>query len=448
MRGVVSVKARKIVLVTLVLAILSLAFALAGCGVKKEAQQGPQSGEEGKGQVVELRLASWRVEEIEAFKKLNAEFNKEYPNIKIKYEPVKATEYDSMLSMALSTNTAADLMYVRPFDRGLNLFESGNLVELTEKDIPNLKNMPASQASVYQTKDGKIYALPYIYVSYGFLYNKKIFDKYNLKEPETWDEFFALLDILKKNGVTPLALGTKDTWVISEVVSNPNYVNFLGGENWRQGMLKGEKKFIDPEFVSYLQQLARFKEYMTKEYQAIGYTEAQQLFLTEKAAIFPAGSWEIGYFRSQNPNLLMGVFTTPVIKKGDRKWLPFNGGAGIGINKNSKHIKEAMIYVNWLGSEKAQILTGNLMAGLFPCASIKTDSLEDPLAKEIIDVAGPKGENFAVGWSLEKISKQEPSGNTLAMENITRLINGELTPQEAAANIQKGLASWYEPFKR
>ncbi|WP_258360823.1 ABC transporter substrate-binding protein [Moorella sulfitireducens] len=428
-------------------AVLGLAM-LAGCGGQKQTGQAPQGGSGDKEQDVELRLASWRVEEIEAFKKLNEEFNKEYPNIKIKYEPVKATEYDSLLSMALSTNTAADLMYIRPFDRGLNLFESGNLVELSEKDVPNLKNIPDSQMRVYRTPDGKIYALPYIHVSYGFLYNKKIFDKYGLKEPETWDEFFALLDTLKKNGVTPLALGTKDAWVVSEVISNPNYVNFLGGEDWHQALLKGEKKFTDPGFVGYLEQLARLKDYMPKDYKAIGYTEAQQLFLTEKAAIFPAGSWEIGFFKSQNPNLEMGLFTSPVVKKGDKRWLGFNGGAGIGVNKNSKHIKEAMIYVNWLGGEKAQVLTGNLMAGLFPCASINTGELTDPLAKEFIDAAGPKGENFAVGWSLEQISKQEPSANTLAMENITRLLNGELSPREAAANIQNGLAGWYAPFKQ
>lgn len=173
---------KKLLAVTLAL-LLALGL-LAGCGSSQSGQS--ETGGNGD-EVVEITLTSWRTEEIEAFKKLNEEFNKEYPNIKVKYEPIKNTEYDSVLSMSLSTNTAADLMYVRPFDRGNSLFESGYLLEITEENVPNLANVPEAQKRVYMTEDGKLNSVPYIYVSYGFIYNKGIFDKYGLKEPETWD---------------------------------------------------------------------------------------------------------------------------------------------------------------------------------------------------------------------------------------------------------------------
>lgn len=242
-------------------------------------------------------------------------------------------------------------------------------------------------------------------------------------------------------------MGTKDGWVISEVVANPNYMSFVGGEEWRQAMLRGEKKFTDPDFVKFLQYINRWKDYMPENYEAIGYVEAQQLFLSEKAAIFPAGSWEIGYFKAQNPNIEYGVFMSPTLKKGDKRWVGFNGGAGIGINKNSPNIEAALTYVNWLISEKAQILTANLMAGLYPTVNIPGEQIEDPLAREWIEAAGPNGENFAVGFGLEKINKQEPSAGTLTMENVINMLNGKITPEEAAANIQKGLASWYKPMQ-
>lgn len=433
----------KVLLVlTLVLALTVTAVGCGGGGDKEPVDEGSQ--EDG---VVELTLTSWRVEEIEAFEKLNAEFNKKYPNIKVKYDAITATEYDSILSLNLSTDTAADLMYVRPFDRGNNLFESGYLLEITEENVPNLAAVSETQRQVYTTDDGKLNSAPYIYVSYGFIYNKKIFDDLGLEEPKTWDDFFAVLDTLKDEGITPLALGTKDGWVISEVVANPNYVNFVDGENWRLEMLKGNKKFTDPEFVEFLACLEKWKDYMPNSYQAIGYTEAQQLFLSEQAAIFPAGSWEVGYFQSQNPDLELGIFFSPTVNEGDKQWLGFNGGAGVGINKNSEHIEEALIYVNWLLSEEAQILTGNLMAGLYPTANIPGEKIEDPLAREWIEAAGDEGENFAVGFGLEKINKQEPSAGTLTMEAITDLLNGNKTPQEAAEYIQKGLDSWYTPIQ-
>lgn len=401
-----------------------------------------------KSKTVEITLTSWRTEEINAFKILNDAFMKTHPNIKVKYAPIKNTEYDSQLSMSFTTKSAADIVYVRPFDRGYNLFKSGNLLEINEKNIPNLKNFPKSQIDIYRSPDGKVFAVPYIYVSYGFIYNKELFDKYGLKAPKTWDEFYKVAETLKKNKVTPLALGTKDAWVLNEVVSFGNYANFAGGETWRQELLKGKASFTDPGFVAHLENINKWKEYMPANYQALGYTDAQQLFLTGQAAIFPAGSWEIGYFKSMNPNLKMGVFPSPVEKAGDKQWVGFNGGAGLGINKNSKNIAAALTYVNWLSSPEAQILTGNLMAGLYPCANIDTSKLTDPLAKQWLSWGGKKGENLAIGWGLEKINQQEPSAGTLTLENLTLMLNGSITPKEAAKKIQDGVASWYAPFKK
>ncbi|KUO51623.1 MAG: hypothetical protein APF76_13335 [Desulfitibacter sp. BRH_c19] len=425
------------------LLVLGLAIgSLAGCSTSEPDEEGePEDG------IVEITLTSWRTEEIEAFKILNAEFNKEYPDIRVKYDPIKNTEYNSVLSMSLNTNTAADLMYVRPFDRGVSLFESGYLVEMNEENLPNLASVPETQRQVYKSEDGKLNSAPYMYVSYGFIYNKGIFDEHNLSEPETWDEFFTVLDKLKAEGVTPLALGTKDGWVMDEVIANPNYVNFLDGENWRNAILKGEKKFTDSDFVGYLESLDRWKDYMPNAYQAIGYVESQQLFLSEQAAIYPAGSWEIGYFQDQNPDMEFGVFMSPTVNKGDKQWLAFNGGAGVGINKNSEHVEEALIYANWLLSEKAQILTGNLMAGLYPTVNVPLDKIEDELAREWIEASGANGENFAVCYGLENFNREEPSAGTLNMESITSMFNGDMTPQEAAEHLQNGLASWYIPFQ-
>lgn len=430
----------------ILLIVLGLALGgLVGCGTSggDSGSQDP-NGDNGE-EVVEITLTSWRTEEIAAFEKLNAEFNKEFPNIRVKYEPIQNTEYDSVLSMSLNTNTAADLMYVRPFDRGVSLYESGYLLEITEENTPNLANISQAQRDVYMTDDGELSSLPYIYVSYGFIYNKAIFDKYGLEEPKTWDEFFNVLDVLKENGETPLALGTRDGWVVTEIVSFPNYANFVDGENWRQDLLAGNASLDDPGFMQFMESLERWKDYMPRSYQGIGYVEAQQLFLSEQAAIFPAGSWEIGNFASQNPDLEMGIFTSLVVEEGNQEWLGFNGGAGIGINKNSPHVEEALIYLNWLASEEAQIMTGNLMAGLYPSASVPVEEIEDPLARKWIEAAGPNGENFAVGWGWEKLNRSEPTAYELAMDNTSRLLNGEITAREAVENIKNGIDRWYIP---
>lgn len=420
-----------------------LAGTLVGCGTVASSQ--PAAG--GDTQQVTLHVSSWRTEEIEAFKKLNDEFHKQYPNINVSYEPVKNTEYDSVLNTSLQTGKGPDLFYLRPFDLGANIYKGGYLYPIDKTKVPNLANMNDTQTSIYQAKDGTVYALPYIYVAYGFIYNQAIFEKNNIQVPKTWDEFFTVLDTLKSKGITPLAMGYKDPWVLNEVVNWGNYANFIGGEAGRKDLLSGKSKLTDPNFVDYLTTLQKWNKYTPDNAEAIGYTDSQALFLSEKAAIFPAGSWEIGSFKAQNPNVKLGFFASPVKKEGDQKWVGFNGGAGVGINAKSAYTKEALTYVNWLASKEVQIETGNSMAGLFPCASISTDSITDPVAKAWLEAGGKQGENFAIGWGLVGFNSSEPSSSTLVSDNFPLMMMNKQTPKQTAENVQKGLDQWYKPQK-
>lgn len=437
-------RAMKKLLVILMMVVMGVAL-ISGCGKKTTTETKSESTNKENKEVVEITLTSWRVEEIEAFEKLNAEFEKEYPNIKVVYEPVRATEYDSQLGTSLTTGTVADMMYLRPFDLGQSIYDSGYLLELNEENIPNLKNFSDTQISIYQTDEGNIYGLPYMYVSYSWLYNKDIFDKYGLSEPETWEDFYATVDVLKENGVTPIALGTKDAWVLNEIVSAGNYGSFTDGEKWRQAMLKGESDFLDTGFVDHLRMIDNLKQYMPESYMGMGYVEAQQMFAIGDAAIHPAGSWEAQDMININPELNMGIFRSPVVKEGNTPWIGFHGGAGIGVNKNSEHLEEVLTYVNWLGSEKAQIMTGNLMPGLYPCANISFDKIENDLAREAIEFGGPNGEYYAIGWPYEGINSDPQLGaSTISMEYLSRMMLGEVTPEEVANKLQEGILSWYK----
>ncbi len=48
----------------------------------------------------------------------------------------------------------------------------------------------------------------------------------------------------------------------------------------------------------------------------------------------------------------------------------------------------------------------------------------------------------------EKMSAQSPSGNSLMGEALTKMWKDELTPEQAAAYVQNGLATWYKPFQK
>ena len=70
-----------------------------------------------------------------------------------------------------------------------------------------------SRCSGCLRKDGKNYGVPWDMGMVGWWYNKDLFKKAGIdKEPATWTEFLADVKKLKDAGITPIALGEKDSW--------------------------------------------------------------------------------------------------------------------------------------------------------------------------------------------------------------------------------------------
>nr|WP_281011952.1 extracellular solute-binding protein [Pseudothermotoga thermarum] len=63
-------------------------------------------------------------------------------------------------------------------------------------------------------------------------YNKAIFEKYGLKPPTTFDEFFDVAEKLKARGIIPLALGTKDGWEAAHAFETV-LIGTLGAEGYK-----------------------------------------------------------------------------------------------------------------------------------------------------------------------------------------------------------------------
>ena len=152
-----------------------------------------------------------------------------------------------------------------------------------------MKNFPASAKVAWQTDDGKsTYCMPMASVIHGFFYNKKIFADLGLKVPNTEAEFFAALDKIKAtNKITPLALGTADQWETNQIVFTSIGANRWKGEEGRQALLMGRKKFTDPEFVSTFEAMAKWAPYMSKGYQAQTYGDSQNLFASGRSQKVP-----------------------------------------------------------------------------------------------------------------------------------------------------------------
>lgn len=429
----------KTVRVIFSLVILVVIFTLAASyGMASDKQSAPKA---------ELTMISWRTEDAPFWKKINQQFMKTHPNISVTFKPIKNTEYDSYIQTTLASGNSEDLIFSRSFDMGAVVYEAGYLEEIKESEISNIKGFPGLYKYSFQTSKGVQYAAPGSWVCHGFLYNKKIFADLGLKTPDTWNEFLEVCKTIKAKGIIPLAIASKDGWTLTNMMTSQILPNFVNGEVWRQKMLKGEDNFLNEGVVKHFELINKLKDYMPKGYEGISYTDTQQLFLTGKAAIFPSGSWEIGYFRSMNPKLELGLFPTPVVKKGDKRWLSFYPDSGYAINKKTKHMAEAKIYVNWLCGVEGAAAVANFVPGFFP-SNPQVKKINDPIAKQWLTYVGENGQNLTIWWPFEKIGASQPDASTLSQEAMAQLFAGKLTPQQAAEYVQNGLAKWYGPFKK
>lgn len=391
-----------------------------------------------------LTIESWRVDDKGLWEDvLLPAFYKAHPGITVKFAPTAPPEYNSALNARLTAGTAGDLVTCRPFDVSLDLYKKGHLDKLNGNAA--LKNFPESAQVAWQTDDGKdTYCVPMASVIHGFFYNKKVFAELGLNPPVTEADFFNVLDKVKAAGkVAPIAMGTADQWETHQIVYTGIGPNYWKGEEGRKALIAGKKKFTDPEFVKTWDVMAKWAAYLPKGYQAQTYGDSQNLFGSGRAAIYPAGSWDISYFEG-NSKVEFGAFKPPVAKAGDPCYISDHTDIAMGVNSKSKNKADAQVFLNWLASKEFADLYTNKVTGFFSLSNHAID-VKNPVAKEMI------------GWrnqckSTIRLNAQIMSRGTPSMENEfwnvnSQVMNGKMAPKDAAAQIQTGFAKWYTPAK-
>ena len=387
-------------------------------------------------------FTSWRTEDIESMNRINAVFMEANPDIMVDFQPIKNTEYDAQLMSSLETGVAADIMYLRSYDSGLQVWNTGGLLPLDDA-VPALADFPSAARGAWSTADGVIYGVPSAGVTHGIYYQKDIFEKYGLDIPETWDQFLEVCRVLQEGGETVFAQGTKDGWHLYEVVFSGLGPNFYGGEQARQDLMAGRVKLTDPQFTRAFEKVYELQPFFPQDYQAIDYVSMQQLFGTGQAAMYIGGSWNIGVFSDLGSGEdAIGFFPPPVEKSGDQLSYTLHVDAGVGVNKESKNLEAAKRYIQWVaGPEYARLLM-NEVPGFFSYTPGSYD-IENSVANAMM--AASNGADLTVRTVWEKLSAQSPSGNVLMWEALIDMYNGVKSPDEAAAHVQRGLDTWYKP---
>lgn len=393
---------------------------------------------------VQLTIESWRNDDLTLWQdKIIPAFEAAHSGIKVQFTPTAPTEYNAVLNSKLEAGSAGDLITCRPFDASLALYKSGHLSALDDMDA--MANFSDVAKSAWQTDDrSATFCVPMASVIHGFIYNKDAFAELGIDEPTTEDEFFAVLDAIKQDGnYIPMAMGTNDQWEAATMGYNNIGPNYWKGESGRLALISGEQKLTDAAWTAPYAALAKWADYLGDGYEAQTYPDSQNLFTLGRAAIYPAGSWEISGFNA-NADFEMGAFKAPVQRAGDTCYISDHTDIGIGMNAASANPEAARTFLSWVASPEFASIFGNALPGFFPLSN-EPVQLQDPLANE-----------FA-SWRAEcestiRSTYQILSRGTPNLENDTwgasvAAIKGTAMPEELGAELQAGLESWYAPHQ-
>ncbi|MGB3279210.1 MAG: ABC transporter substrate-binding protein [Pseudorhodobacter sp.] len=393
-------------------------------------------------QDAELVIESWRNDDLAIWQdKIIPAFEAEHPGIKVKFTPSAPAEYNAVLNSKLDAGSAGDIITCRPFDASLALYDAGRLANLS--DLEGMANFSDVAKSGWSTDDGSAtYCVPMASVIHGFIYNKDAFAELKLEVPTTEAEFFAVLDAIKADGTyIPMAMGTNDQWEAATMGYNNIGPNYWKGEEGRKALIAGTQKLTDEGWVAPYRQLAKWGQYLGDGYEAQTYPDSQNLFTLGRAAIYPAGSWEISGFNTQ-ADFEMGAFNPPVQAAGDTCYISDHTDIGIGMNAATKNPEAAKTFLNWVASSEFSTIFANALPGFFPLSNAEV-ALEDPLAQEFISWRGKCESSIRSTYQI--LSRGTPNLENDTWNASVAVIKGAETPEDAGKRLQDGLASWFAP---
>ncbi|GLU88540.1 MULTISPECIES: ABC transporter substrate-binding protein [Agromyces] len=412
------------------LAVAALGLGLAGCA----------AGGTGDGDTTKIVLGTWRTEDAAMWENdIIPAFEQSHPGITVEYAPVDTNDYNAAIQSQIEGGTGPDVIMCRPFDVNRSWIEQGYFDSLAELDA--ISTFPESALTAWEGDDGTPYCVPVASVLAGFYYNTAIFDELGLEVPTTQAEFIEVLDAIKADGTyTPLALGSADGWQLAYNMLYQVGPNAWRGEEGRLGLIDGTKKLTDPDFVEGFRVFDSFKDYLPKGYESISYEDMTQLFTLGQAAILPDGSWQISQVTSTG--LDVGVFGAPPAAAGDQRYQQEMADMAFGLNAAGKQKEAATEFLEWLGTPEFQQLYVNKLPGFFSMGS-EPVSYDDPLAQEFADLK--EGAELTSRLALDRLSAGQPPLDDEIWRVAQLMYNSGLSPEEATAELQKGLDSWYTP---
>ncbi len=339
----------KRILAVLLCLVMVLSMATA-CGSKEAASEGGP---------VTIRLATFQVgvnTSAPWFSSVIDAFNQEYDGkIKLDIEEIPGDQaYVDKMKTYISMKDMPDLVFTGGYNLMDDALAANAIVDLTpyfDAD-PDFAARFFDDDIAYNSRDGKIYAMPVERQPVTYFYNMALFERAGISEPaKTWDEFMQQLEQLKTTGITPVSMDTLDSAWLSSLWLN-SMVGTLSDESneWMNQAMP--KDYNSPDFVKAADMVQKMlMNYTTQDALGGKYENGANNFLNGNTAMIANGPWMISDFQAEGDEFVNNIATALYPESGI-----FSGsmpGYLVG-SKDKAHADAAVEFLKFISNEEMQ----------------------------------------------------------------------------------------------
>jgi multiple sugar transport system substrate-binding protein len=423
-----------------VAAVVTAAITVSGC-----SDGGGEGGGDSSGPV---QLEYWDMQWgspafMNQLKKNVSEFNKEHPDIQVKFTQLSWGDYSQKLLSAVQAGNPPDIgggdsgipFNMDAQDQALDI---SDLYEKWESD-GTFDDMPEWAYKKWDY-NGKKVGITWQFDQRAMFYRKDLLEKAGIEVPTTWDELLDAVKQLDGNGVDGIAFpgkqGTYDTdqFYMTLVLQAGG---FIADE-------EGKPAFDTPEQREALEFEKELLQYAPKGTPSWTFTEVLKQFEQGKAAFAFGGGWFVADIQKNAPKLMDNVGVLPVLEG--------PGGPDAAhcvsfanpwmIYKQTEHPEEAKTFLAWMmEKEHLRALYASEPGAKWP---VYKSLLEDPVYQEnelVATLAKQVVESGVDYWYPHNTGAVgiASMGTGITDTIVNPVLSGKTSPEDALADAQERL---------
>lgn len=366
-------------------------------------------------------------------------YEKTHPNIKLDLETLYDEAYHQKATALISSGDLPDIMYLWANARSNYAYKDDILADL--RDDVDLSRFYANSIKK-QGPNGEVYVLPQGFGITSVLYaNTAILKKLNLSVPKTYEDLVAMLPVIRKNKLIPVAMANADGWVPNSTLLG-TLIGRYGGPGTIKKIVEGKEKADQGAFSEGLKMYARlYKDgVLTKQNLQTDYGTALTQFINGESVFLIDGHWRAGGFTEKSfaDGVEWVIFPKlPGEKSSYSGSLSGDVTPGYAITKQAlkdpAKKKAVLELFNYLTGEPGS--RSRLKQGVLPGFKMKIDPSE-------LSINSRKKEAFyqEVPVLTDVIdSYLPPATNTILNNGLQEMGLGKITPEALAKKVQDSL---------